>query len=214
LSHEKQRITRQNHPSCLRALAQLGLGLFLLGASFAHRTAAAQEPEWGLTLAAGLGGAAAPPSGQGHGVGRLLIDLGRGGLSFGGREGVASSELRTVGAIFIGGHLRLGEAGGYTRGGFAHHHETPWATFKQGPLQSLLGVSEGITHRSGLELGGGLRRPVASERLGGWLGYLLDGSVSWLPDAGGPRAYISLEALVTIRLATPQTGDPSSKSTK
>lgn len=154
---------------------------------------------WGLTLAGGYGGAVGPPSLQGHLVGRAIVRLGRAGLHFAGREGVATSELRTLGGIFIGGQGFLGK-GWALRGGFAHHHETPWEAFQAEPLGSLAGVSEGITHRSGFELGGSWSGSLSKLGIGDWLGIMFDSSATVLPDAGGPPVYLSLEMLFTVRV--------------
>lgn len=170
-----------------------------LGAQPAPDGAADPGSTWGMTLAGGYGGAVGPPSVQGHVVGRAIVRLGRAGLHFAGREGVATSDLRTLGGIFIGGQGFLGEHVAL-RGGFAHHHETPWEAFKDEPFASFAGVSRGITHRSGFELGGSWSGGLSKLGIGDWLGVMFDGSATVLPDAGGPPVYVGLEMLFTVRV--------------
>lgn len=148
-----------------------------------------------LTLVGGLGGLLGPPSVGGYGVGRAVLDLGGAGLDLAGREGYAGGPARTLGSIFVGG--RVGERM-YARGGFAHHHETPWDVFLAAPGASLAGTGEGITHRSGLELGAGVDLTVLGPVFDERVGFVLDLSVAVLPDAKGPRAYVLLEQAWSI----------------
>lgn len=167
----------------------------------------AEAASYRLTLAGGLGGAAAPQAGPpslgAYGVGRALLELGpsasvthrrRIALDLAGREGYATHQARTLGAIFAGGRLTFGEEQRryHARVGFAHHHEVPWDVFVDAPVPSLAGVAKGIIHRSGVELGGGVDLAVPGifkDRLGA----ILDLSLALMPDAGGPRAYVFVE---------------------
>ena len=160
-------------------------------------SARADGPASPLALSGGLGqglGGAPGASGVVLGVGRLDLDLGRFGFATGAREGLATADLRTVGGVFVG--LRADLAPDWhLRFGFAHHHETPWEAVVDAPALALLGVSEGITHRSGAELAVCFR-PLLGQL--DWLAGGLDLSVVVLPDAGGPRGYVFFEQHLTL----------------
>lgn len=176
------------------------IGLCLLAAAFAgDDPGSAAASDWGLHLAGGLGGGTPVPGAQVHGVGRFELRLGTVGISLAGREGVATGDTRTIGAIFAGGRWDVSDRH-WVRAGFAHSHETPWAQFTAAPVGAFLGVSSGITHRSGLEAGAALRTAEADGLLGGRLGLAVDGWATWFPDTLGPPVTVGLDLLGTIRV--------------
>lgn len=114
----------------------------------------------------------------------------------GGREGLATGAPRVVGSVNVAVATDLSDHW-YLRGGFVHHHETPWAEFTADPLGSLVGAGEGIEHRSGGDLGLGYvwHLPAVSTsgvHYGIWL------SAVAFPDAGGPHVYGVLEHEITL----------------
>lgn len=144
-----------------------------------------------VTLTAGLGAAAGPPSLGGYGALHVAWNLGAFGAEIIGREGLYAADPRAVGALVFGARFTRGPA--YVRAGFLHHHETPLASFAEAPLRSLIGSGEGIRHRSGLEIGGGLDLPVPERLLDDRLGFVLDLGVGAFPDPQGPHVYVFLE---------------------
>jgi hypothetical protein len=125
------------------------------GVSLAGSEVVAPELTFGLGFGGGLGagGAASPGSGGGSaGVAAAWFPTRRVGINLGVREGLWSSDLRFVGQISVGARWRAARSLDVF-GGFVHHHETPWAAAVDDPLGALVGVSDGIRHRSGVELG-------------------------------------------------------------
>lgn len=168
------------------------LTLLLAAAGFAA------APDYPVTLYGGLGGSVGPPSMGGYAVGRAIFYPPRSpvGVEFGGREGYFVRDQRTVGGIAIQARAPLGPA--FLRGGFLHHHEVPWDLASAHPVQAGLGSLEGIRHRSGLELGGGVDLTLPERLLDDRLGIVLDLSVSAFPDDHGPVVYVCLEQGWTI----------------
>lgn len=160
---------------------------------------AGSEPA--ATVGAGIHVLAAPPS-LGAGVNaRAALHLGRGWSVVAlAAEGVASPSTRTLARIGLDVGKTIGPL--TLRAGFAHVHETPWATFVDAPIASVAGVAPGIVHRSGFEVGVGADRPVAlfDDRLG----VLVDLGVAWLPDRGGPPITVALSVEATLDLGRRQ----------
>jgi hypothetical protein len=140
-----------------------------------------------VTLTGALGGAAGPPSWGGYGSGALALNLGRSALVLGGREGVLSGSLRSVGAVQVQGRY-FASPSLYVQGGFFHFHETPIDVLADTPVLAVLGSAAGITHRSGLGGGVGLDLPL-EDVLEGRLGAVLEVSLCGFPDPGGPPLY-------------------------
>lgn len=167
--------------------------------------ALAAEPNYPVTVYAGLGGGVGPGvqvegasgvepdlSGGGWGVGRATVNVKRFGLDLGLRSGLMAGDLREVGAI--SGGLRWAPGLPYARVGFVHHHETPWAVVKEDPVMAAIGSAEGIRHRSGLDLAVGLAgamNPVElpEQRLRAFV----ELSVIGFPDDHGPHVYGTLD---------------------
>jgi hypothetical protein len=154
----------------------------------------------GATLGAqGSGGPAA------LGGGRLLVHLGESAsLDLAGAEGYAAGPGRQVGAIGVGARAWLGGPV-YVRGGFLHHHEVPWASFRDEPARAVAGVGDAIVHRSGAEVGAG-----AALDLERWdprlarLGLGLDLSLGWLPATEGPPIAVGAGAGLLVHAGRPR----------
>jgi hypothetical protein len=150
-----------------------------------------------VRLVGGIGMGAGSGSVGGHALGRVLLQGRRFSADVAAREGWYGGPSRSLGGLFFGARWTPpGPA--YVRGGFAHHHEVPEAQFLASPATAILGTSEGIDHRSGVELGAGLWAPVPVdldilERFG----WGLDLSGGWLPGSE-PVAYGYLDLNVTI----------------
>ncbi len=117
------------------------------------------------------------------------------GFEAGARELIATAETRTLGAVFFGLRAATTPAS-WLRGGFAHHHETPWDVVKDDPVGAIAGIAPRIVHRSGAELGFGVAPPVGGDVLS--LGAEL--SVAVMPDSAGPNAYLFLDLIGAIHL--------------
>ncbi len=186
-------------------LLALWLGIALAGDPGSYR--------FGLVGGAGAGVGTPSPvveggfSGVGYVTGRLLIQGSRAAAEFGAREGWAGSDSRSLGNLFFGARIPLGDTL-YLRAGFAHHHEVPEALVLAEPLQSVLGSATGIRHRSGAELGLGGMVPIEERQLGDRLGVCADLGLVAFPDEHGPRAYAFADVSVIIgagaRRASPE----------
>lgn len=145
-------------------------------------------------LVGGPQGVTGEPSAGGFLSGRITVHGQRAAFEAAAREGLLTEDLRSSGALFFGARLTPGDRG-YWRVGFAHNHETPVDVFSEDPLGSILGSAEGIRHRSGLEVGGGVSLPMQLEllSLGDRLALHVDGGLSWLVDDGGPPLYAYVE---------------------
>lgn len=120
----------------------------------------------------------------------------------GAREGLVSGGTRVLGAVDLGARLYAGESA-FLYGGLAHHHETPWASFQGDPVGATFGVSEGITHRSGFEVGAGWSWALPAVTTTGVATSLAAHAVI-LPDAGGPVVYGLIEQRFTVQLGRPK----------
>lgn len=153
-----------------------------------------------VTLAGGLGATAGPPSIGGYAVGRMVLYPKRGtlGLELAGREGLVTSDARTLGAIGLQGRWSPFANGVFLRGGFVHHHETPYALATAEPMAAALGSLPGIRHRTGGELAIGWDLKIPERALGDRLGLAIDASVAAFPDDNGPPLYMFLEQTWTV----------------
>jgi hypothetical protein len=164
-----------------------------------------------VTLVGFAGGGSAPAlvdgiSGGisgGGGVGMHVVVRPRSvwALDIGGREGFWVNDARTLGCVLVG--ARLDPAGAlFFRGGFAHHHEMPFALARQVPVETALGSAVGIRHRSGLDLAVGVDGSLATllpEKLAG-LGVVAELSTAVFPDDHGPRAYVFVDVGLSLDL--------------
>ncbi len=165
-------------------------------------TASADEPDAYLVrLHGAAGGMVGGPQGVTGAVsaggflsGRITVHGARAALEAAAREGLLTEDTRSTGALFFGARFTPSEEV-YWRVGFAHNHETPIAILSEDPLGAILGSAEGIRHRSGLELGGGLSLPVELVLFKGTdrLALHVDGGISWLVDDSGPPLYACVE---------------------
>ncbi len=137
----------------------------MIAAMLAAAATAAPYP-YTVTLAGGVDGLAAPPSAGGGVDGRAWIAGPRVGLEVGAREVLATAAPRTVGAIFAGARVALGDGPLFARVAFAHHHETPIAVLEAQPVAAVAGTAAGIDHRTGAEVGLAVASPL------GWTGPL------------------------------------------
>ncbi|MDG1480893.1 MAG: hypothetical protein P8R54_14955 [Myxococcota bacterium] len=165
-------------------------------------TGSADEPDAYLVrLHGAAGGLVGGPQGVtdalsagGFLSGRITVHGERAALEAAAREGLLTEDTRSAGALFFGARFTSAETV-YWRVGFAHNHETPIAVFSEDPLGGILGSAEGIRHRSGLEVGGGLSLPteLALFGLADRLALHVDGGISWLVDDNGPPLYVCVE---------------------
>lgn len=151
---------------------------------------------WASTAPVGLVGGAAfvagPPSLGAGTVARLWIDLDVLGFEAAARETLLTDEPRMAGTIFVGLRRSLGRSF-YFRGGFSHHHETPWDVLERNFGGAIAGTAPGIVHRSGAELGAGLIWPFIGTLVEDRAGVVGDASVGWMPDAHSPDLYAFVE---------------------
>ena len=158
-----------------------------------------------VAVSVGYAGMAGPPAATGERVsagasGAAYLSfrvLDRLALDVGGREGVASGDLRVLGAVQVAARYSVSDLV-YLRGGFVHHHETPWDAFQEDPVMAALGSSDGIRHRSGVDGGLGLRFALPSASAP--VSTSLEVSAMFFPDTDGPRVYGVLQQLFTIDL--------------
>lgn len=165
-------------------------------------------------LVGGLGGGAGSPSPFGDGApsavgyvtGRLLVQGDRASAEFGAREGWASADSRSVGNLFFGARVPMGDKI-YLRVGFAHNHEVEQALAVAAPVEAALGSLSGIRHRSGAELGLGAVLPIEERQLGDRPGVGADLGLVAFPDEHGPRAYAFVDVSVIIGVGARRGGD-------
>ncbi len=159
----------------------------------------AQATEAGrVSLATGVAAMGSHDGGVG-GAGSAMLGIGlsdRVGLWAGGREGVASADLRIVGAVLVGATVDLSEHW-FMRGGFAHHHETPWESFVEAPIGSTFGAAPGIVHRSGADVGTGLRFPLPAVSTAG-LYYAVWAQALVFPHGSDTAIYGVVEQLLVV----------------
>lgn len=174
---------------------------------------AASSPDHPFTLGLGLGGAMAgaaavddgqgPTSGQGlsgggSGSARVLFHVGAFAADLGGRTGLLANDLREVTHISLG--LRWEPGVPYTRVGFVHGHETPWAVLEDRPIESVIGSAPGIRHRTGGEVALGLRPTLLPRETEGRFSAYVEVALLGFPDDRGPHAYGQLDLGVGMAL--------------
>lgn len=104
------------------------------------------------------------------------------------REGVAGGEPRSV--TDLGFDARWpAQPGPHLVLGFAHDHETDLDTALAHPVENALAILPGITHRTGLELGGGWEIPTRWEGFAERLRPTLRATAIWFPASDGPPVY-------------------------
>ena len=146
-----------------------------------------------VEVRAGLAGAATDWKSDGAGVGSLtigfrFIDLV--GVYIFGRLGYGAVDDRMLTCLGFGGQIwgRLGIVRPYARLGLLHIHEEPWTAFVNQPIGALLGVGDGIRHRTGLELGLGLDIPVWKKNK--WELFMgVEANAAWVTFSSGPSWY-------------------------
>ena len=172
-----------------RAAPCLLLCAALLATSLPPRPAEAGE----VQVALGLSGHGTNWPGDGAGSGTLrlgyrFIDLV--GIYFLGRLGYGAVDDRVLVSISAGAQVwgRLGVTRPYARLGLLHNHEEPWPAVRHQLGGALLGVGDGIRHRTGLEAGLGIDIPVW--RRARWeLVVTIEANASWLTYSTGPDWY-------------------------
>ena len=156
---------------------------------------AARPTDFPATLVGGIAGTyAAPDGGTGLANGYLLVHFDRFTFQAGAGEGWGGPPSRHIGHVFVGG--RVYSERSYLRVGFLHHHETAQDLFLEDWAKVLTGGSEGIDHRSGVELGVGFDyqwRDLDDNAFFRRWQTDLDLSVGWLPLSKGPPLYVGLE---------------------
>ena len=150
-----------------------------------------------LDLAVGLDAGASAWS-EDSAVGHSLIEVGYRfwkpwfelhGMS---RLGYASVDQRLLEQFGVGVELRaphLWRLAPYVRADLVHQHEEPRTSWESQPLQSLLGVGDGLRHRGGGSLGAGLELPFY-HHAHGWFYAAADLDTTWFPDDRGPAWYV------------------------
>ena len=104
-----------------------------------------------------------------------------------GREGYALVDQRIITQLTLGAQIwgRLGITRPYARLGFIHQHEESLAVAAEDPATVVLGIGDGIRHRTGGELGVGLDIPFwTRDSLAFFAG--IDAYAKLLPDDLGP----------------------------
>lgn len=121
-------------------------------------------------------------------------------LSFLGRTSYASVDERLLYYFSLGVELRhpLGVTRPYLRAGLVHQHEEPIVALEHQPVQSLLGVGDGIRHRAGGDLALGLELPFYRLRAGDLYG-AAQVLATWLPDPRGPGWYLAAGLSIGMR---------------
>jgi len=87
--------------------------------------------------------------------------------------------------------LHLGPVRGYARAALVHCHEVSRSAFADEPVQSILGVGDGLRHRAGGNLGLGVELPVKRYATRSDLYLALDVGGTAFADDRGPRWYVS-----------------------
>jgi hypothetical protein len=154
----------------------------------------------------GIGGAGGLSAGEVAGVGYLNFTLGLRFLpvvpEFTLREGIrgkAGAETH-IGGVAAGARFllpRLLIARGYFRVAFSHQHEVQWDHFLGAPFKTLIGVDDGINHRSGFETSGGVELKLGPK---GILGLWVQGTLMVFPETAGPPVTAAIEGGLSIAL--------------
>jgi hypothetical protein len=174
--------------SLLVALVCVGL-VAVPGTSQAAGWAADLRPLW-----VGVGGSGGGTLGSDVGVGYGSITIGLRLIPIVPevtlREGVAgrgSTLLQHHGNIAFGARFLLPAAPGLPglrptlRVAFSHRHDSPVEVFKAKPMATIFGTGVGITHRSGIETGGGLELALGPKQI---VGVWVQGTLVVLPSPG------------------------------
>ena len=143
------------------AAALATLATFATVATLAPRPAEAGEAQFSVAF----GGEGSSWAGDGAGfagirAGYRFLDL----IApyFLARAGYGTVNERVLELIQLGAQIwaRLGITRPYLRLGMIHQHEEPWVSYKADPINSFLGVGDGIRHRFGGEFALGVDVPV------------------------------------------------------
>ncbi len=144
-------------------------------------------------LAVALSGAGTSWSADGAGFGGLrlgyrFIDLV--GIYFLGRVGYGAIDERLLVSISAGAQIwgRIRSVRPFFRVGLLHNHEEPWPAVQSQPAGAILGVGDGIRHRTGLEAGAGLDIPLYRRKRFELYGSL-EATAAWLTYSVGPAWY-------------------------
>ncbi len=142
-------------------IAILAVGTIAPSRAYGKGFASGLRPLW-----VGIGGAGGGELGQpiaaGYGsitIGLRLIPIVPEVMIREGVSGDGDGLRLHHGAIALGARLLLPPLGmvrPHLRLAFSHRHDAPIDLFKAQPFKVLFGTAEGITHRSGVETGGGL----------------------------------------------------------
>lgn len=174
--------------------------------AFATDWASGLRPLW-----VGIGGAGGGAIGTSDGAGYASLTVGlrlipvvpevtiREGFS-----GRGSTLLHHHGNIALGARVLLPGLAGLrpnVRLGFSHRHDAPIEVFKAKPLAVIFGTGEGITHRSGIETGGGLELSVGPKKV---VGLWFQGTVVVLPSPDLVPVTGLIEGGVSFALGPPR----------
>ncbi len=121
------------------------------------------------------------------------------------REGLVEGEPRLLTDISAGVRflVPVREATASFRVAFAHQHEIGWGSAHHQMGATVFGAADGMSHRTGVELGSWFEVPVSprkpeapAHRLRPFMGV----SVLLFPDDGGPHAYVLVEGGLQVGL--------------
>ena len=124
------------------------------------------------------------------------------------REGLASNPRRHVTGIAAGARFLFPEVGPvrpFARVMFAHQHELQGDLFVDMPWRALVGIHYAMTHRTGVEAGGGIEIPFGGRR---HFGAYVQATAVVLPATQGPDLYVLGEAGVSFAFG-PRLPDPA-----
>ncbi len=110
------------------------------------------------------------------------------GVSFIGKAQYATVDERLLEYLSV--NIEGRRAAGPTRLiatlGLVHQHEEPLPGVADQPIQSILGVGDGIRHRAGLRGGARVALPIRRHRHGDFYA-ALEADATWFGDDRGPR---------------------------
>jgi hypothetical protein len=171
-------------------MRRIALGVALLSLVHAGRAGAGE-----VQLALGLSGDATSWSRDGDGAGLASLRLGYRfidlvGIYFLGRMGYAAIDERMLLSISAGAQVwgRLGRTRPFVRVGLLHNHEEPLVAVQNQPAGALLGVGDGIRHRTGVEGGVGIDIPLYRRKKFELYG-TIEATAAWLTYSVGPAWY-------------------------
>ena len=188
----------------LFSLARLSICALMVFSTTPARAGAiplSERPVWiGLGVAGGASGL--DPSGVGYFQFTLGIRLLPVVPEFTLRQGFrGKGEAETpLGGVALGARFLLPKlliVRGYFRVAFSQQHEVEWEYFLEKPMQTLFGVGEGLTHRSGFETGGGLELSLGPK---GIVGLWVQGTLLVFPTSEGPPVTTILEGGISFAL--------------